>query len=476
MPARAGLFMHEGSPKKLGKYRLAKVLAKGGMGVVYKAYDPAIGRPVAIKTIHEKLVSGSRGRHMLARFKREAQAAGQLSHPNVVTIFEYGVDGDTAFIAMEYVKGVDIATYLNSGTVIDLSGVMRIMKQVLSALDYCHRMGVIHRDLKPSNIILLADGTVKIVDFGIARVAASELTATGTVLGTPNYMAPEQLQGKPVDLRADIFSTGAILYELLTGRKPFQGRDFVSIMQKVLGDEVEKPSSLKPRYGTGFDLLIHKALAKDREQRFQSAREFMDALHAAFTIYRAARPGDRQAQDDSQERETEPPPPPALAAKQPASSETLTGENHTSTDMPAAPSAGRSRDGWKRYRFAGGLSLPLLVITAFAWWYWQRPGNDEQPRPGPDRPVDVAAPIMQTVTKANSYYALVKLRSDPPGAEVYLDGEEFDVAPAQFELPPGGYQLSVRKPGYAPEQMRLQVEPWTQIQVQVTLREVRATK
>ncbi len=266
--------------KKLGKYEIRGELGQGAMGIVYDGFDPMIGRRVALKTVRGDQLDRAESEEILARFKREAQAAGRLNHPNIVSIYEYGMDGDTAFIAMEFVEGRELKDYFDADERFPMTEIVRIMSQLLDALDFSHRNGVVHRDIKPANIILLKDGTVKVADFGIARVESSSLTQAGSVLGTPSYMSPEQFMGQTVDGRSDLFSAGVILYQFLTGEKPFTGA-LTTIMHKVLKEEPPAPSALNVQVPRPFDALIRKALAKRPDERFQNGSAFAAALKMA---------------------------------------------------------------------------------------------------------------------------------------------------------------------------------------------------
>jgi len=279
-------------PKKLGKYEIRGELGQGAMGIVYDGFDPMIGRRVALKTVRRDQLDRAEAEEILARFRREAQAAGRLNHPNIVQIYEYGEDEGTAYIAMEFVEGRELKDFFDADERFPMAAIVRIMGQLLEALDYSHRNGVVHRDIKPANIILLADGTVKVADFGIARVESSSLTQAGSVLGTPSYMSPEQFMGQTVDGRSDLFSAGVILYQFLTGEKPFTGA-LTTIMHKVLKEEPPAPSELNVQVPRPFDALIRKALAKRPDERFQSGREFALALKMAASGQ--AVPGDADA-------------------------------------------------------------------------------------------------------------------------------------------------------------------------------------
>ncbi len=265
--------------EKLGKYQIRGELGRGAMGIVYEGYDPNIERVVALKTIRADQLAGDNAADIIARFRREAQAAGRLSHPNIVSIYDFGEDAGVWYIAMEYIKGRELKDYFEAGERFSTADAVRILKQILSALGYSHKLGVIHRDIKPANIILLADGTVKVADFGIAHVEKSELTQLGAVLGTPSYMSPEQIQGLPIDGRSDLFSVGVILYQFLTGERPFTGSSTIT-MRKVLEENPLPPSRFNVQLSGVMDAVVKKALEKRADDRYQSADEFAQALDA----------------------------------------------------------------------------------------------------------------------------------------------------------------------------------------------------
>ena len=262
---------------KIGKYELRRQLGRGAMGVVYEAFDTVIERAVALKLLRTDVFSAEQLPDVRARFKREAHSAGKLSHPNIVTIFDYGEHDGAPFIVMDLMSGQELTRRLEAGARLPIAEAVKIIGDLLSALAYAHERGVVHRDIKPSNLFLLRDGTIKVVDFGVARIESSELTETGAILGTPAYMSPEQFLGLPVDGRSDLFSVGVILYHLLTGDRPFSGSP-TTIMQKVLRQEPIEPTALNPTLVPDWDTVIKRALAKKPEQRFQSARQFADAL------------------------------------------------------------------------------------------------------------------------------------------------------------------------------------------------------
>ena len=268
---------------KLGRYEVLSELGKGAMGIVYLAKDPVIGRLVAVKTIRNSQGDDddSESREFRERFVREAQTAGILSHPNIVTIHDIGedVESRTSFIAMEYIEGRNLKTLLADKKKFTWEEVADLIAQIGEALDYAHRKGIIHRDIKPANIILTTDGKVKITDFGIAKVASSNLTTTGQFLGTPNYMSPEQVSGAPVDGRSDIFSLGVVLYELLTNRKPFQGDNLTAISYKIVHEDFTPPGDLSHEVPLEFNAIVARAMAKDPWNRYQRGKDMALALY-----------------------------------------------------------------------------------------------------------------------------------------------------------------------------------------------------
>src|SRR5262245_31880430 len=229
--------------KKLGKYEIRGTLGRGAMGIVYEGFDPIIERRVAIKTIAKLSMDPSESAELLGRFKREAQAAGRLNHPGIVSIHDYGEDDGLAFIAMEFIQGNELRTHFDSHQRFVLTHIVRIMCDILDALDHAHRNGVVHRDIKPANIMISDEGRVKIADFGVAKIESSTMTQVGMRIGTPAYMSPEQHQGLPVSGRSDLFSAGVILYEFLTGERPFTG-DGHSIIRQVLLQDPVPPSEI----------------------------------------------------------------------------------------------------------------------------------------------------------------------------------------------------------------------------------------
>lgn len=265
---------------QLGRYEILGELGHGAMGIVYKAKDPLIDRVVAIKTINLGLALDEKEEYE-GRFYQEAKAAGRLNHPNIVTIYDVGKSGDVAYIAMEFLQGRELRDIMNDGGVLPVDQVLDIVAQVAQGLAYAHEHDIVHRDVKPSNIMVVRDGHVKITDFGIARMASSAVrTQTGMVLGSPKYMSPEQVMGKAIDQRSDIFSLGVMLYEMLTGQAPFNGENVNAIMYQTLNAVQAPPSALNPAVPEMANFIVAKALAKKLEDRYQNAKDFAVDLRA----------------------------------------------------------------------------------------------------------------------------------------------------------------------------------------------------
>jgi serine/threonine protein kinase len=268
-------------PEKFGRFKVIDELGRGAMGVVYRAEDSALGRTVAIKTIALTGNAAERDVHE-ARFLQEARAAGSIGHPSIITIYDVGREGDTAFIAMELLEGRDLRDLIRDVSLMPSRSVA-IAAAVAEGLAYAHERGVVHRDIKPGNIMVLPDGRVKIMDFGIARLHEPTVkTQTGVLLGSPQYMSPEQIVGQPFDHRADIFSLGLVLYEMLTGAKPFQGDDIPELMFKVANMPATPPSHIAPDLPPVVDYIVARALKKRADERYASAGELAKDLRDAL--------------------------------------------------------------------------------------------------------------------------------------------------------------------------------------------------
>jgi len=270
---------HSDDLKNLGRYQVIDVLGKGAMGMVYRGLDPAINRPVALKTIRLDFVNDPEElTELKERLHREAQAAGKMSHPNIVTIYDVGSEGHLQYIAMELLEGQTLEDIIKKKVKFNYRIFSQIIIQICQALDYAHNQGIVHRDIKPANIMVLSDYRIKVMDFGIARIDSNSMTKTGIAMGTPNYISPEQLKGLQVDKRADIFSLGVLMYEMLIGRRPFKGENITSLIYSIINKEPEKPSNINPQIPLLFDRIIEKSLQKNPSERYQSALELAAAL------------------------------------------------------------------------------------------------------------------------------------------------------------------------------------------------------
>jgi serine/threonine protein kinase len=269
----------ETAVSKVGRYKIVDELGRGGMGVVYRANDPIIGRIVALKTV--RLSSEGAGishAELLERFQNEARAAGRLTHPNIVVVYDAGEDHVLYYIAMELIDGKSLQAVLEGGRKLTVQRAVPIMEQVCSALEFAHRRGVVHRDIKPANIMLDREDRVKITDFGTAKILQYGTQQKTNAIGTPGYMSPEQIKGRGIDGRSDIFALGVMLYEMLTGRRPFQGEDVASVLYKILNEEPPPPHKVEPSIPAGVSSAIMKALSKKANMRYESCGELLDDL------------------------------------------------------------------------------------------------------------------------------------------------------------------------------------------------------
>jgi eukaryotic-like serine/threonine-protein kinase len=265
---------------RIGRYEILGVLGKGSMGLVYKAQDPKINRLVAIKTIRfsdefeEDIIH-----EIKERFFREAEIAGQLSHPAIVTIHDVGEDDDLTYMAMEFLEGEDLDNFITKGKLLSFRRVIDVVVKIAEALDYAHKANVIHRDIKPANVMLLKNGNIKVTDFGIAKAISSSRTKTGVILGTPNYMSPEQIMGQKIDARSDIFSLGVLFYQLITGELPFHGDNLSGLLYQITQIKHPSPRSYNPKIPSICEQILDKALAKDPSKRFKSAGEMAKVIN-----------------------------------------------------------------------------------------------------------------------------------------------------------------------------------------------------
>ncbi len=351
---------------RLGKYVISGILGKGAMGTVYDAHDPIIDRRVAIKTLTLPDAGDTETQEELARFKREAQAAGRLTHPNIVGVFDYGETAKLAYIVMEFVDGPSLKSLLDKNERFPTGETVRIMEALLAGLQFSHERGVVHRDIKPANVMLTLDGQVKIADFGIARIESSSMTQAGTIMGTPAYMSPEQFMGQTVDARTDIYSSGVLLYQMLTGERPFEG-SMTAIMHKVLNVAPPRPSELSVTVPQPLDGVVARAMAKRPEQRYATAAEFAQALRAAALGQTVAAP----AEDADATMVVPPPAAPAVA-------------------RPPTPPAQAPAKRNLVPMLAGAAAL--VLVAGGGGWYWIAGRTPIAPVPVALAPVPVPVP------------------------------------------------------------------------------------
>jgi predicted Ser/Thr protein kinase len=406
------------SPKTVARYEIIDMLGKGAMGVVYKARDPNIDRFLAIKTIKtSEVAAASDGEDVLARFKREVQTAGELIHANIVTIYDGGQDGDLHWLAMEFVDGPSLAKLISDKLVLPLQDILTIFVKICSAVDFAHRHGIVHRDLKPANILLTKDWEPKIADFGIARIASSTMTRTGVILGTPSYMSPEQITGQRVDSRSDIFSLGIILYELLTGERPYLGENPTVIMYKIVHSEPVSPDKINLALPEGLASVIMKALAKNPEARYQRAGEM-----AGDIIELVKRSPELSISTSRLDMPT---------AIFPSGPVAVGLDRYESVDAPPVARKSRMR-AFLLIVFllivAGGIAggLYLYRDKLFGGKGGNGPGVTNSAGGG-------TGPVARQITKE------ITVGSEPPGAEVYIDGKlQEGATPLTFSLTRAG--------------------------------------
>jgi serine/threonine-protein kinase len=269
----------------LGGYKLQRKIAGGATGEVYEALDPKLHRPVAIKTIIKSYLNEEASREYSVRFREEAQAVARLDHPNIVQVYDFGEEGEAAFTVMEFVRGKDLKHCFDNNVRFEAREFVRMMCELLSALDYVHQAGIVHRDIKPANVMLDAEGRVKLImDFAVARLIDVERTGrtqAGAMVGAASYLSPEHVQGLAVDHRSDLFSSGIVLYQFLTNKPPFTG-DKLTLLKRIVHEDPVRPSQINPALSPEFDRVISRALAKAPEARYQSAADFSRALQRVF--------------------------------------------------------------------------------------------------------------------------------------------------------------------------------------------------
>jgi eukaryotic-like serine/threonine-protein kinase len=468
--------------RTVGRYEILSELGRGSMGVVYRAHDPSIGRTVAIKMLlTERLASGDFSEY-LERFHREAQSAGALAHPNIVTIYDFGEDNGNYYLAMEFLEGKSLERLVQEQPLLPVETIIPIFDQVCSALDVAHAHGIVHRDVKPANIMILESGRVKVTDFGIAKVMAAEMTQAGQVLGTPNYMSPEQVLNRPLDGRSDLFSLGAILYELVTGEKPFIGQNITTVIYKIIHEMPIAPRELDPGIHPGLSYVISKALAKSPDERYQTCSELANDLKNYKNIEGVVVPGATMVmktplgvvpavsavEGSAPERD-------AVVVSAPAE---VQPEAATATASPASPVKSRLR-----LPLAVWLLSLLIVLGAGTTYYFlffrntnstvpvarSQPANQpapstaapvNAPQPAPKK-VEVSKPPVTDTSRSTagpkSQTGELQVSSHPEGAEIFVDQGDYGITPKHLRFPAGPHTLSLKLDGMQPfsEEIRI---------------------
>jgi serine/threonine-protein kinase len=441
------------------------------MGVVYSAHDPLIERTVAIKTVGCAGLSREEAEAFEQRFYREAKSAGRLNHPNIVTIHDVGRSDDLAYIAMEFLAGQSLRDILDSGVVLPPDRIADIAAQIADGLAFAHANDVVHRDIKPANIMVLDNDTVKIADFGVALLPSGSHTVAGTAFGSPKYMSPEQVTGQKADGRSDIFSLGAVLYEMLTGRPPFAGDDLNAILYQVLNSAPPLPSSHNPRLPPGFDIIVGRAMAKDPERRYQSAAE----MAADLRNYRRLAGPTQEAQKPNTDSA-----PPAAAKRSvigPGDAtmplKTVAVPTASATKATTAPRGG--------YAPALRYGVPLLVVVLLGGWFLLRPAAPQPPAvasapvPGstasatenaaPPAPSEAAPSVpaaSATTPTVPPVAAEGRIRlAIAPWGEVYVDGKKAGISPplTELRLPVGKHTIEIRNATFAAHRQNVDLTP-----------------
>lgn len=410
-------------PERFGRYEVQSLIGEGAMGRVYRAFDPLAHRVVAIKTLKSEYLTSETRDEYLRRFRREAQAAGGLSHSHIITVFDVGED----FFVMELLEGATLQAILRERGRIELADALHVLGPVADALDYAHRNGVIHRDIKPGNIIVLPDGRPKIMDFGVAHLASTVMTASGQFLGSPSYMAPEQITKSEVSPRTDLFSLAVLTYEILTGHKPFEGDSITAIIYKVVHEEPRPPRAWNDDLPAPYDDVFRRALDKDPEKRFASAQAFVAALELKEID---ATLGPAPAAPHVFDIRNLPSLPEAVETYD------LKAEEVARTMSAGAPSPPEPRPSEPRpkatpWRLRALVAVLLAVMAAAVAL-----------RRGPEAPPETSPP------------AMLRIQTEPPGAAVLLDGSEVGVSPiAVRSVASGTHTVRVTREGFAPAQL-----------------------
>lgn len=412
-------------PEKFGRYEVLGLLGEGSMGRVYRAFDPLGHRSVAIKTVRPEFLAADTADEYLRRFRREAQAAGVLSHPNIITIFDVGEN----YFVMELLEGATLQAVLRTRGVLSLSDALPILGSVAAAIDYAHARGIIHRDIKPGNLMILPDGRTKIMDFGVAHLATKEMSVSGQFLGSPAYMAPERILRGDATPLSDLFSFAVVAYETLTGKKPFEGDSVSDVIACVVKGEARAPRALNPALPPVHDDVFRRALSKDPADRYASAAAFFSAL----------------AEREAEAAEPLALPPPPAASGTPVESGTLVD----------SPQELRRPAPWPPLARLGAGAALILLVSVVAGYSLRRPAP-------------ASSPEVAMVAQAPAGLAVDTV---PSGSQVILDGVERGASPLSLaNLPPGPHTVKVVREGYAETELSLELSPGMgQVPLRLTL-------
>jgi serine/threonine-protein kinase len=443
------------SPATLGKYQIRGVLGRGAMGTVYDGWDPVIGRRVAIKTVRLLGDADPEVQEGLERFKREAQAAGRLTHPNIVGVYDYGETDETAYIVMEFVEGPSLKDLLDARERFPIEETARIMDQVLAGLQFSHEHGVVHRDIKPGNVMLAKGGRVKLADFGIARIESSVMTQDGTMLGTPAYMSPEQLMAQTVDARSDIYSAGVMLYQLLTGERPFEG-GLTAIIHKALNTVPPRPSEIAVTAPPNLDPVVARAMSKRPADRYPSADSFAQALRTAIadpTSVEAAPVRDDDATFIARPDEATfvarppaapPPAPPPPAPPPPVAPPAAPPAQVAPAGPPMQPEAGSNK------ALLGGIAAVVLLGLGVGGWFLMRPSSQPvSPQAAIQESRTAAPPVASQPTPAPKPAAEAPANPPPPKPVAEAPTPSPTPSPQAPATPAPPAQPSVAQPSVA---------------------------
>jgi hypothetical protein len=464
------------NPDKIGRYQILERVGRGGMGVLYRGIDPVLDREVAIKVMLVDFTEDTE--QMRPRFYREAQAAARLQHSNIVTVFEFAEDNNTPYIVMEFLRGEPLSTRMASPIPLTLDDKLNVVAQLCGALHYAHEQGVVHRDIKPANIFLLADGTVKLLDFGVAKLTTSTLTRQGDVLGSASYMSPEQVGGsESVDGRSDIFSVGVMLYELLAGRKPFQADNPTATIMKILRDDPPPLAQAVPGLPPQLLATVSRMLAKEPAGRFSTAGELARELQRIRMTLQSSGAGAMTTPGLDETRFASPTELRALQkelAKDAAQAE-------PSAVVPAAT---------RKWMVPVGLGVAALAVVVVAMMMFGRPlqgGTPREPAAAASAPAAAAGPVAAagaaTSKKSDASAAVldktvVQVDSVPPGAALVVDGAATSQAtPTSITfVGPGPHKLRMSKRGFVNQEINLTADDLRRGSVSYTLAPVEAAR